>query len=288
MTSKSDTGAIKKTLIIQGGGFRTGFSTGVLDAFQTYGYNDFDLYVGVSGGSIALSYFLSEQYKRCFDAMCLLAVDPNFMSLNRLVSSTGIMNIDYFHEVADLKIPFDVKKAMERSEGKELAFVLTDRTTGEPHYYHPNKKTWIDAVIASCTLPFVTKGKHSLHGVEYMDGGWSDPLPVEWAYNHGAREIIVIRTSPADLKANQTWSDYFGSLVFRSNENLKACFEGNHLQYNESIDFINNPPKDLVIRQIAPESPLRAGTYSNSVQAITTDYRYGVQAGVEFLRELFH
>lgn len=273
----------KKTIIVQGGGFRTGFSTGVLDAFLAAGYTDFDLYVGVSGGSIALSYFLSEQYKECFNAMCLLAEDPKFMSFNRFMSDKGVMDIDYFHEVASNLIPFDVHRALKNANEKELAFVMTDRSTGEPHYYHPSKKTWMDAVIASCTLPFVTKGKHFLHGVEYMDGGWSDPLPVEWAYEHGAREMVIIRTTPPDLKANQTWSDYFGSFVYRSNENLKNCFETNHLKYNESIDFINNAPEDLVIKQVAPESPLRAGTYSNSVNAITTDYRYGVQAGLEFL-----
>ncbi|NRA12183.1 MAG: patatin-like phospholipase family protein, partial [Crocinitomicaceae bacterium] len=70
----------KKTLIIQGGGFRTGFSTGVLDAFQKGNHTNFDIYIGISGGAIALSYFLSEQREKCFNAMCLLAVDPNFIS----------------------------------------------------------------------------------------------------------------------------------------------------------------------------------------------------------------
>ena len=276
----------KKTIIVQGGGFRTGFSTGVLDAFQTVGYNDFELYVGVSGGSIALSYFLSEQYQKCFDAMCLLAEDPNFLSFNRMIWNQAIMDIDYFHEVAAKLVPFEIEKALANAKSKELAFVMTNRNTGEPHYYHPNKKTWTDAVIASCTLPFVTKGKHSLHGVEYMDGGWSDPLPVEWAYNNGSREMLVVRTSPADLKANQSWSDYFGTFVFRSNENLKNCFEHNHQKYNDSIEFLNNPPKDLKINQIAPDSPLRAGTYSNSVSAITADYRHGVQAGLDFIHRI--
>ena len=276
----------KKTIIVQGGGFRTGFSTGVLDAFQTVGYNDFELYVGVSGGSIALSYFLSEQYQKCFDAMCLLAEDPNFLSFNRMIWNQAIMDIDYFHEVAAKLVPFEIEKALANAKSKELAFVMTNRNTGEPHYYHPNKKTWTDAVIASCTLPFVTKGKHSLHGVEYMDGGWSDPLPVEWAYNNGSREMLVVRTSPVDLKANQSWSDYFGTFVFRSNENLKNCFESNHQKYNDSIEFLNNPPKDLKINQIAPDSPLRTGTYSNSVSAITADYRHGVQAGLDFIHRI--
>ena len=130
----------------------------------------------------------------------------------------------------------------------------------------------------------VTKGKHVLDGVEYMDGGWSDALPVEWAYKNGAKEIVIIRTTPLNLKTSQTWPDYFGSFAFSSNKKLQQRFENTHLEYNKSIDFINDCPEDLVIKEIAPDSPLMAGTYINSINSITSDYRYGVQAGVDFLK----
>lgn len=276
----------KKTLVIQGGGFRTSFTTGVLDAFLANDYNPFDSFVAVSGGSIALSYFLSGQYKKCYKAMCLLAEDKDFMRLNRLVSSQGVMNIDFFKDVANEKVHFDLAKAFEAVEGKELAFVMTNRTTGEPHYYHPSKKTWIDGVIASCTMPFVTKGRHNLHGEEFFDGGWSDPLPVEWACRNGAKDVVVIRTAPADVKVNLSWSDYFGTLVFRSNEKLRKCFESNHLVYNASVDYLSNPPEGVKLIQIAPEFPLQTGTYSNSVKLISADYRYGLECGINYLQSL--
>jgi len=276
----------KKTLIIQGGGFRTGFTAGILDVFHEEGHNDFDLYVAVSGGAIALSYFLSEQHTKCFEAMCLLSEDKNFLSYSGLMSRKGMMNVDYFHDVADDKIPLDIDKAMLNSTEKELAIVMTDRNTGEPHYYHPSKKTWVDAIIASCTLPFVTKGKHMLHGVDYFDGGWGDPLPAKWAYDLGARDITIIRTIPKNLKFNQSWPDYFANIYYRRNPHLKDIFEENHIRYNNAIDFINNAPDDLKITQIAPESPLRAGTYSNSVSAITADYFYGKRSALEYLKNL--
>lgn len=276
----------KKTLIIQGGGFRTGYSTGVLDAFQAEDYNDFDLYIGISGGAIAMSYFLSQQQAKCFDAMCLLARDKDFISYSGLMSKKGMMNVDYFHDVAGSKIPFDIQQAIENSVDKELAIVMTDRSNGQPHYYHPSKKTWVDAIIASCTLPFVTKGKHMIHGVDYFDGGWGDPLPAEWAYNLGARDITLIRTTPKDMKFTQSWPDYFANLYYRKNPQLKGIFDENHIRFNKAIDFLNSAPDDLKIRQIAPDSPLKAGTYSNSVSAITQDYIYGKRCGIEFLRSL--
>lgn len=274
----------KRTLVVQGGGFRTSFTAGVLDAFILSNYREFDFFVGNSGGAIALSYFLSNQYKKYYEAMCLLASDPDFFSYNRIMSNEGMMNVDYFRDVANRYIPFEMDKAIEFIEDKELAFVMTDLTTGKPHYYRPNKKTWLDAVIASCTLPFVTKGKHQLHNRDYMDGGWSDPLPVEWAYNQGARDIVVVRTLPPDLKLKQSWSDYFGSMVYNSDDPVKQCFEKNHEIYNRSVDFINNPPEDLTIKYIAPIQPLKTGTYSNSIDDVTADYRNGLDKGIEFIR----
>jgi predicted patatin/cPLA2 family phospholipase len=109
----------KRTLIIEGGGFRTGFSTGVLDAFQTYRYNKFDFYIGISGGAIALSYYLSRQYQCCFDAICLLATDKKFINYNRMMSPTGVMNIDYFQVVANTKVPLNIKKVIANSKGKK-------------------------------------------------------------------------------------------------------------------------------------------------------------------------
>lgn len=275
---------LNKTLIIQGGGFRTAFSTGVLDAFLVKGYNPFQSYVAVSGGAIALSYYLSGQYKRCIEAMRFLAVDKNFMSWNRFVSSKGIMDIDYFRDVADRHINFELDRALNAVDNKELAFVLTNRMTGDAHYYSPNEKTWVDSVIATCTLPFVTKGKHILHGEEFFDGGWSDPIPVKWAYDRGARDIVVVRTTPALMQSNQSWPDYFASFVYRSNEGLKKCFEENHKKFNEAVHFMANPPSDLNLIQIAPEDVLKTGTYSNNIYLIDQDYRYGLDKGLEFLK----
>ena len=276
----------KKTLIIQGGGFRTGFSAGVLDAFMALNYNPFDSYVVVSGGAIAVSYYLGGQYSKCFNAMCMLAEDKEFMSYYRMFGEDGVMNVDYFKKVAEEIVPFDLNMALSALKNKELTVVMTNKNNGLAEYFNPTRETWLDSIIASCTLPFVTKGVHQFNGKEFMDGGWSDPLPIEWAVEKGDADITIIRTSPKDLKVTQSWTDYFGKYAFRTNEKLQACFENNHKKYNQSIDFINATPKKVKITQIAPDSPLMAGTYSNSVNVISKDYRYGVQKGLDYIFQL--
>ncbi len=278
----------KSCIVVEGGGFKTGFTSGILDAFMAASYDPFHQYLGVSGGSVALSYFLSQQYRCCLNSILTLAKDKNFLKFTRSLGTKGYMNIDFIAEVARSKVPFEIAKAMERLTESDVYFVATNRNAGIPEYITPGQDSWLDVVVASCTLPFVTKGKHLVNGVEYLDGGWSDPLPVKWAYDNGARDILVLRTRPTRDRTKQSWTDYFGSIYFNSNPNLSEVFDKAYQKYNEALEFIDNPPADLKIHQLAPKKPLKSTTYSYSKKSIMRDYRYGLDFGVNYLMKEKH
>lgn len=270
-------------LIIEGGGFKTGFTSGVLDAFQVANYRDFDMCIGVSGGSITASYFLSQQYRQCVNAIKLIANDKLFTQFTRTFGVEGYMNIDYLKRVAEESVPLDLNKAMDTLKTTKTYFVATNRMTGQPTYLTPNKQNWFDILIASSTLPFVTKGKHKIKGVEYFDGGWSDPLPAKWAYEQGATKILVVRTAPSERRTTQSLADYFGSYFYKDNLHLQSAFANCHLLYNDAVEFLLNPPKDVVIEQIAPIKDLKSTTYTYTNKTIMSDYRYGVDKGLNFV-----
>lgn len=273
-------------LIVEGGGFKTAFTAGVLDAFITAGYFPFKGLIGISGGSVALSYFLSGQYRYCIRAMRTLAKDKQFADYKRAFREKGYLDIDYIATVASEKVPFNVIEAVHRSQDLHVSFVATDRIKGKPAYIQPNKEQWIQSVIASSTLPFATKGKHLLDGQPYFDGGWSDPLPVKWAYNHGYKKILVLRTRPKSIKIKQSWADYFGSKYFSDMPELSKIFESAFETYNEAIDFISEPPEDLIVTQIDPKRMLNSGVYSYSKKTLMLDYRYGLDKGITHLQSI--
>lgn len=273
-----------RTLILQGGGFRTSFTAGVLDAFMEADYFPFDNFISVSAGSLALSYYLAGQKGDYYKAICKMTQDPQFMKWKRIVSSRGVIDIEYFRNVLTEMIPLDFQQAYEKVMGKENYMVLTDRQTGSPCYYSPTLETWLDVLMASCTIPFVTKGSHLIDGRDFMDGGWSDPLPIEWSHKRGAKEVTIIRTLPRVLKLKQAWEDYFGSLIYSFNDNLRWCFETCHLKYNLAVDFMENPPIDLMLTEIVPKLPLHTGTYSNNLSLVELDYIYGKAAGEAYFR----
>ena len=272
-------------LIIEGGGFKTGFTSGVLDAFQVANYRPFNLYFGVSGGSITASYFLANQYRQCLKAIKLLAKDEEFTQFTHTFGDEGYMDIDFLKKVAEKKAPLDLNAAMTSLKDAQVYFVATNRKNGKPAYLMPTKQNWLDILIASSTLPFVTKGHHKIQGEEYFDGGWSDPIPAKWAYKQGAKSILVIRTAPAERKTTQSLADYFGSLFYRDNQHLSNTFAKNHLLYNDAVEFLLNPPKELLVEQIAPAKELKSTTYTYTKKTISSDYRYGLDLGLQYIQQ---
>lgn len=270
---------------MQGGGFRTAFTSGVLDAFLVAERMEFEGYVAVSGGSIALSYFLAKQYGHCFEAMKLLADDPNFVQVKRLMSEEGYMDIDYLERISREVMPLDLEAAVKASVNKLLRMVVSSRDTGKAEYLEPQKEDWIKTVIASCTLPFVTKGTYNLRDKKYFDGGWADSIPSRWAYKKGFKKQLIILTSPLDHKLKQSWPDYLGSIYFRANQPLSRCFALSHEVYNDALTFISSPPLDAEFKVIAPEQLLLSGSYSYSGDSLLQDYRHGLDLGMRFLMQ---
>ncbi|MEJ6599929.1 MAG: patatin family protein [Crocinitomicaceae bacterium] len=272
----------KKVLILEGGGFRTGFTAGVMDAFHDNNHRDFDGYIGVSGGTVAMSYFLSEQRHKYIDALCHLVNDNHFIKMTRAFNKKGIMDIDYFHEVSGTIIPLDFDLALKNIEGKELIFVLTHRKTGAPYYFSPSRDNWISSSIGSCTLPVLTKGKHHFDGDDYFDGGWSDAIPVKWAYENGAKEITVVRTKQVSYLQSKSILNKLAAFGSRKNNVLREVFNTNHERYNQTLEFMNNPPKDLIIHQIAPDEPLASGALAKTTDELLNDHSMGVRLGNAF------
>lgn len=275
---------IKKTLVLEGGGFRTAFTAGVLDSFMACGYQPFDRLIGVSGGALALSYYLSGQFKFYYKAMKHLSQDPNFIKFTRIMKPEGYMDIEYLKKMSMVDFPFDMIAALEAAQKSEVYFVATNRNTGKAEFLQPNENNWVDCVIASSTLPFVTKGRHEVNGLDLMDGGWSDPIPVQKAVEAGTEEVLIIRTNPKELKVSQSWSDYFGGIYFRENKEFSQCFLNTYDQYNASVDFMNNPPEGTKIQQLAPIKKLKSTTTSYSRTSISNDYRYGMDCGLQYIR----
>ena len=90
----------KIALVIEGGGFKSVFSAGVLDSFLINKFNPFDIYIGVSSGAICLSYYLSSQYKSYFSLSKSVSVNEEFLSYKHALSEQGYMDLKFLTKYA--------------------------------------------------------------------------------------------------------------------------------------------------------------------------------------------
>ena len=86
----------KIALVIEGGGFKSVFSAGVLDAFLINKFQPFDIYIGVSSGAMCLSYYIANQYKTYFSLSKEVSVNEQFLSYRHALSEQGYMDINFF------------------------------------------------------------------------------------------------------------------------------------------------------------------------------------------------
>jgi len=278
----------KIALVIEGGGFKSVFSAGVLDAFLINKFQPFDMYIGVSSGAMCLSYYVANQYKTYFSLSKEVSVNEKFLSFRHSLSEQGYMDLNFLSKYAKEHNPLDLKKIIESTENKELYIVATNLENGEAVYLEPDKKNFYKCLQATSSLPFFTKGSCEINGVNFMDGAWSDGIPVKAAAEFGATKVIVIRPNPLGYKmAGLSYLGLLAGYWWKNNPEVRDNFFKEDNKYNEAVDFLAEKHESLEVLQICPDSFLKSRVVGTSVDDLTEDYHAGLEKGMDFLSTYF-
>jgi predicted patatin/cPLA2 family phospholipase len=274
------------TIILEGGSLKCSFTAGILDILLDFGYPTFDNYFGVSSGSMAMSYFISRQKKHFINVARAVVEDSNFLSYTNTFAEQGLMNLEFLEKYVATTFPFDEKAADKYSAGKNVRIITTDYTTGEPHYLKPNEGKWLNYMMASGTLPLITKGRNLVDGKWMFDGGYSDPIPVKEAIRQGSKNLLVIRTRPAEIKIQQSYVSMLAEYWNYDRPAIARLFKESYDIYNDTVAFLNGPkPEGINWHVIAPYNELKSDGYYLHKEDIDADYRLGLEKGLEFIDE---
>ena len=273
-------------LIVEGGGFKSGFTAGVLDSFIINGFNPFHLNLGVSGGAMNLTSYISRQYKRNINIISAMSKKTNFISIVRFLKGGNYMELKYLLEVTSKQYPFDIDAASKHLKDADCRVVVTNYLNGNSAYLSVKKYGWLKTMEATGSLPMATRGYCKIAGRKYIDGGLSDPLPVKRVYDWGYRNIVLLRTHTNNMKPDWNLETLYAPLFYRDNPKLQKLIMRNDKIYSREQKYISNPPKDLKLIQVAPESELECGVISNNLKDIQMDYRYGLELGLDALPKL--
>ena len=276
----------KIALVVEGGGFKSAFTAGILDVFLINRFNPFDLYVGISGGAMNLTSYISRQYKRNFKIINAMCHNAHFISIIRFLKGGNYMELKYMLNVASEKFPFDMDAANYNLGNSDCRFVVTNFDTGRPSYLSVKKFGWIKTVQATGSLPVATRGYCTIDGKKYIDGGLSDPLPIKKVYNLGYKKIVLLRTNPKNLKPDWNIESLYAPIFFRDNLKIQKLINNNDKIYFKSQKYINNHPSDLKLIHLAPKKKLKCGVISSTKDHIHQDYLNGIEIALDSMFKL--
>ena len=275
----------KTALIVEGGGQRGVFSFGITDTFINRNYDPFDIYIGVSNGVAVLCWYLIRETDNNLDKM-LYAAKGDYLSYKNIFTGKDILKFHQMYEDGERMFKPSMEKIKNNLKGKDYIAVVTDAIEANAEYYSFGDGEWMPKMIASGTLPFLVKTPSLINGRRKFDGGITDPLPVEKAYELGAKKIIVIRTYEKKFRRKLKPENYIGALFSRKYPKLRKALLEHDKTYNRAIDFINNPPHDCDIVQLCPPEKLKSKRDSKNIEILKADYKIGKRVAEEYLNGL--
>ena len=275
----------KKALIVEGGGSRGVFSFGVIDSFIKSSYNPFDIHLGVSNGAVVQLWYLLAVSDYNLDKM-LFSASRDYVRYSNLFLNKSIMNFEKLYQDADKVFPIDFDRLQDNLKGKNFYVVISDAESGKPEYIELSKENYINEMLATGSLPVLMKNEILLGGKRKYDGGITDPIPVQKAYEMGAKEIVVIRTYEEAFIRKTKLENYIAAFATRAYPNITEALKNNTSTYNSALKFINNPPSDCKITQICPPKRLSTKRATTNPKTMKADYQIGVNCGERFLENI--
>jgi len=258
------------------------FSAGVLDVFLERQFDPFDLAVGVSAGACNLASHVAGQYgrnRRCyFDLM----TSRRFINRRRFLRGQSILDLDWLWDQLAAREPLRVDVIAKRPV--EFIVVATSRDTGKAVYLRPGPADMLESLKASSALPVLYRRHLTVCGESLVDGGVADPIPVEEAYRCGARRIMVLRTRPSTAVKTDGMSERVMAWLLRREPALAAAVRSTAAAYQRAVAFLDAPPADCEIVQVAPPAPLATTRTSQDRAALEHDYALGRALGEEAIR----
>lgn len=271
-------------LVLEGGGFKGVYTSGVLDFFLDKGIRFSSCY-GVSAGACSLCSFLSGQRGRAYHVTVDYLEDKNYCSLYSLIKTGDLFGADMcYRKIPEELYPYDYE-TYEKYQGTFYS-VVTNIESGQPEYIPvKDMKNEIDAVRASASLPLVSRNV-SFQGKLYLDGGISDAIPLRQSIKDGNRKNVVIMTKEVGYRRKPSSMTSLIKLRYRKYPKVYELMKNRHTAYNETLDFIEEQVKKGSTFLIQPKKASEVGRIEKDRVKLKALYEEGYQEAKECYEDL--
>ena len=274
----------KTGLVLEGGGMRGVFTSGVLDAFMKHGV-EFPYVVAVSAGACNGMSYISRQPGRARVSNIDLLEKYDYIGLRHLLRQGSIFDPDLLYErFPNEIIPFDYDTFFQNPTRFEM--VTTNCLTGRACYLseRSDRQRAIDIVHASSSLPFVSKIIY-VDGMPMLDGGIVDSIPVERAISQGyARNVAVLTRNRGYRKAGRDHK--IPPFLYKNYPRLRVALSHRLEAYNRQLAEVERLEAEGRLFCIRPEKPIEVDRIEKDVRKLERLYDEGLSLGEQFCEQL--
>jgi predicted patatin/cPLA2 family phospholipase len=271
-------------LVLEGGGMRGVFTSGVLDAFMKYDCY-FNYVVAVSAGACNGLSYMSRQPRRARYSNVDMLKTYGYISLKSLLTQGSIFDPNILYERFPNEIvPFDFEAYQQNPAQFEV--VATNCLTGEPVYLSEkhNYQRMTEMVKASSSLPYVAQITF-VDGVPMLDGGIVDSIPVQRSIETGHPVNVVVLTRNRGFRSTEP-DIKVPRLFYKDYPRLRVVLSHHVEAYNRQLDMIERMEDWGEIIAIRPQRPLEVDRICRDVEKLERLYEEGFAEGERFCKSL--
>ena len=268
-------------LVLEGGGMRGVFTSGVLDAFMKHQLY-FRYVVAVSAGACNGLSYASHQPRRARLSNIDMLVKYDYLSLKHLIRQGCIFDPELLYDrFPNELIPYDYDTYFSNDMTFEM--VVTNCLTGRAEYleeHEGNRQRLLDICRASSSLPYVSK-IIDVDGSLYLDGGIVDSIPVMRAIETGhERNVLVLTRNRGYRKTGRDLK--IPPFIYRRYPRLRVVLSRRIKEYNRPLEMVEQMEARGEVLCIRPERPLEVDRIEKDPVKLEALYEEGFRLGDEF------
>ena len=270
----------KTALVLEGGGMRGVFTSGVLDAFMKHDLT-FPYIVAVSAGACNGMSYVSHQPRRARISNIDYLARYKYIGLRHLVTQGCIFDRELLYDkFPNQYLPFDFDTFF--SSPMTFEMVTTNCLTGQPMYLSErhDRQRALDIVRASSSLPYVSKIV-DVDGIPMLDGGIVDSIPLQHAIDMGHPTNVLVltrnrgyRDTDKDMKIPR--------FIYRKYPRLRVVLSRRLAAYNAQLEYVERMEDDGRVICIRPERPMEVDRIEKDIAKLERLYEEGFALGERF------
>lgn len=271
---------IKTALVLEGGGMRGVFTSGVLDAFMKHNLT-FPYIVAVSAGACNGMSYVSHQPRRARISNIDYLARYKYIGLRHLVTQGCIFDRELLYDkFPNQYLPFDFDTFF--SSPMTFEMVTTNCLTGQPMYLSErhDRQRALDIVRASSSLPYVSKIV-DVDGIPMLDGGIVDSIPLQHAIDMGHPTNVLVLTRNRGYR--NTGKDMkIPRFIYRKYPRLRVALSRRLAAYNAQLEYVERMEDEGRVICIRPERPMEVDRIEKDIAKLERLYEEGFALGERF------